>query len=91
MSLRAVRQMIETKPTIEGAGVKLRRAFGFKACNEFKSRRVDANMFHDRLLQIQLFHIDDSVEQDTGCDIDVGCRDSLTRRMTDATVAATDE
>jgi redox-sensitive bicupin YhaK (pirin superfamily) len=29
MSLRPVKQIIESKPTIEGAGVKLRRAFGF--------------------------------------------------------------
>ena len=29
MSLRAVKQIIEPKPTIEGAGVKLQRAFGF--------------------------------------------------------------
>ena len=29
MSLRPVKQIIQTKPTIEGAGVKLRRAFGF--------------------------------------------------------------
>ena len=29
MSLRAVKQILETKPTIEGAGVKLQRAFGF--------------------------------------------------------------
>jgi quercetin 2,3-dioxygenase len=30
MSLRPVKQIIETKPTIEGAGVKLQRAFGFR-------------------------------------------------------------
>jgi len=35
MSLRAVKQMIESKPTIEGAGVKLRRAFGFGKTKEF--------------------------------------------------------
>src|SRR5271163_3488020 len=35
MSLRAVRQMIETKPTIEGAGVKLQRAFGFGKTKDF--------------------------------------------------------
>jgi quercetin 2,3-dioxygenase len=29
MSLRAVKQIIESKPTIEGAGVRLQRAFGF--------------------------------------------------------------
>jgi len=35
MSLRAVRQLLETKPTIEGAGVKLQRAFGFGKTAEF--------------------------------------------------------
>jgi quercetin 2,3-dioxygenase len=29
MSLRAVKQIIESKPTMEGAGVRLQRAFGF--------------------------------------------------------------
>ncbi len=35
MSLRPVRQLLETKPTIEGAGVKLQRAFGFGKTKEF--------------------------------------------------------
>ena len=35
MSLRAVKEVLETKPTIEGAGVKLQRAFGFGKTNEF--------------------------------------------------------
>jgi redox-sensitive bicupin YhaK (pirin superfamily) len=35
MSLRAVNQIIESKPTIEGAGVKLQRAFGFGKTKEF--------------------------------------------------------
>jgi redox-sensitive bicupin YhaK (pirin superfamily) len=35
MSLRAVKQVFETKPTIEGAGVKLQRAFGFGKTKEF--------------------------------------------------------
>jgi len=35
MSLRPVRQIIEPKPTIEGAGVKLRRAFGFGKTKDF--------------------------------------------------------
>src|SRR5579864_209198 len=35
MSLRAVKQVLETKPTIEGAGVKLQRAFGFGKTAEF--------------------------------------------------------
>ena len=35
MSLRPVRWIFETKPTIEGAGVKLQRAFGFGKTREF--------------------------------------------------------
>ena len=35
MSLRAVRQISQTTPTIEGAGVKLQRAFGFGKTAEF--------------------------------------------------------
>ncbi|MDR3724647.1 MAG: pirin family protein [Terracidiphilus sp.] len=35
MSLRAVRQMLDTKPTLEGAGVRLQRAFGFGKTAEF--------------------------------------------------------
>jgi redox-sensitive bicupin YhaK (pirin superfamily) len=35
MSLRGVKQIIEPKPTIEGAGVKLQRAFGFGKTREF--------------------------------------------------------
>jgi quercetin 2,3-dioxygenase len=35
MSIRPVKRIIESKPTIEGAGVKLRRAFGFGATAEF--------------------------------------------------------
>ena len=35
MSLRAVKQILVTKPTIEGAGVKLERAFGFGKTHEF--------------------------------------------------------
>jgi redox-sensitive bicupin YhaK (pirin superfamily) len=34
MSLRPVKQILETKPTIEGAGVKLQRAFGFGKTKE---------------------------------------------------------
>jgi quercetin 2,3-dioxygenase len=29
MSLRSVRQIIQLKPTIEGAGIELQRAFSF--------------------------------------------------------------
>jgi redox-sensitive bicupin YhaK (pirin superfamily) len=35
MSVRPVRQIIRAKPTIEGAGVKLQRAFGFGSTTEF--------------------------------------------------------
>src|SRR5579871_1734781 len=35
MSLRPVKQVIQTKGTIEGAGVKLQRAFGFGKTKEF--------------------------------------------------------
>ena len=34
MSLRAVKEVIQTKPTLEGAGVKLERAFGFGKTKE---------------------------------------------------------
>ncbi|HXW57346.1 MAG TPA: pirin family protein [Candidatus Cybelea sp.] len=35
MSLRPVKKIIETKPTIEGAGVRLERAFGFGQTKDF--------------------------------------------------------
>jgi redox-sensitive bicupin YhaK (pirin superfamily) len=35
MSLRPVQQILQTKPTLEGAGVKLQRAFGFGKTKEF--------------------------------------------------------
>ena len=35
MSIRPIKRIIESKPTIEGAGVKLRRAFGFGDTGEF--------------------------------------------------------
>jgi redox-sensitive bicupin YhaK (pirin superfamily) len=35
MSLRPVKKIIQTKPTIEGAGVKLERAFGFGQTKDF--------------------------------------------------------
>ena len=35
MSIRAVKRIIEARPTIEGAGVKLRRAFGFGETDEY--------------------------------------------------------
>jgi len=35
MSIRPIKRIIESRPTIEGAGVKLRRAFGFGSTDEF--------------------------------------------------------
>src|SRR5258708_25735137 len=35
MSLRPVKRLIQSKPTLEGAGVPLRRAFGFGNTSEF--------------------------------------------------------
>src|SRR5438094_745402 len=35
MSLRPVKEIRESKPTLEGAGVQLRRAFGFGNTTEF--------------------------------------------------------
>ena len=35
MSIRPVKRVIESRPTLEGAGVKLRRAFGFGNTTEF--------------------------------------------------------
>ena len=34
MSIRPVKRIVQSKPTIEGAGVKLRRAFGFGETGE---------------------------------------------------------
>ena len=35
MSIRPIKKLIQSKPTVEGAGVKLRRAFGFGNTSEF--------------------------------------------------------
>ena len=35
MSIRPIRKIVEAQPTIEGAGVKLRRAFGFGGTRDF--------------------------------------------------------
>jgi hypothetical protein len=35
MSIRPVKRLIQSKPTLEGAGVHLRRAFGFDNTSEF--------------------------------------------------------
>ena len=37
MSIRPVKRIVQSKPTIEGAGVKLRRAFGFGDTTETRS------------------------------------------------------
>ena len=35
MSLRPIKRLVKAKPTLEGAGVHLRRAFGFGSTSEF--------------------------------------------------------
>jgi hypothetical protein len=35
MSIRPIKRLIKAKPTLEGAGVHLRRAFGFGATADF--------------------------------------------------------
>jgi redox-sensitive bicupin YhaK (pirin superfamily) len=35
MSIRPIKRIVQSQPTIEGAGVKLRRAFGFGATSDF--------------------------------------------------------
>jgi quercetin 2,3-dioxygenase len=35
MSIRPIKRIVQSKPTLEGAGVKLRRAFGFGETSEF--------------------------------------------------------
>jgi quercetin 2,3-dioxygenase len=35
MSIRPIKRIVESQPTMEGAGVKLRRAFGFGATDDF--------------------------------------------------------
>ena len=35
MSVRPIKRTVEAKPTVEGAGVKLRRAFGFGNTSDF--------------------------------------------------------
>jgi len=35
MSIRPVKRLIESKPTLEGAGGRLRRAFGFGDTSDF--------------------------------------------------------
>ena len=35
MSIRPIKRVVEAQPTIEGAGVQLRRAFGFGQTDDF--------------------------------------------------------
>ena len=35
MSIRPVKRLVKAKPTVEGAGVRLRRAFGFGDTSDF--------------------------------------------------------
>src|SRR2546428_10759194 len=35
MSIRPIKRLIRAKPTLEGAGVRLRRAFGFGATSDY--------------------------------------------------------
>ena len=35
MSIRPIKRVVQSKPTLEGAGVRLRRAFGFGNTSEF--------------------------------------------------------
>ena len=35
MSIRPVKQIVQSRPTLEGAGVRLRRAFGFGETSEY--------------------------------------------------------
>ena len=71
MSLRPIKQVLETKPTIEGAGVKLQRAFGFGKTKDFdpflllddfrnensgcRRNRMEANPRHRRRVSVLLF------------------------------------
>src|ERR1700674_2245276 len=47
MSLRPVKQIIQTKPTIEGAGVKLQRAIGFGKTKDFDPPLLLDDFRHD--------------------------------------------
>ena len=57
MSIRPIKRVVEAQPTIEGAGVQLRRAFGFGATDDFdprvgveKTRHFFENAIHLPLL-----------------------------------------
>src|SRR6202166_3607910 len=48
MSIRPVKRIIQSRPTIEGAGVKLRRAFGFGDTGEFDPTPLCDDFGNDR-------------------------------------------
>ncbi len=48
MSIRPVKRAIEAKPTIEGAGVHLHRAFGFGATADFDPFLLFDDFSNDR-------------------------------------------
>src|SRR5258707_12003155 len=48
MSIRHVKRIVESKPTMEGAGVKLRRAFGFGDTGEFDPFLLPDDFRNDR-------------------------------------------
>jgi hypothetical protein len=54
MSIRPVKRFIKSKPTVEGAGVHLRRAFGFGNTNDFDlsfCSMISATMFQRTIWQ----------------------------------------
>lgn len=53
MSIRPVKRIIESKPTMEGAGVKLRRAFGFGDTAEFDPFLLLDDFRNDRPVDYQ--------------------------------------
>jgi len=48
MSIRPMRKLIKAKPTLEGAGVHLRRAFGFGNTSANKHRTLGARALDRR-------------------------------------------
>ena len=40
MSIRPIKQVIQAEPVVEGAGVQLRRAFGFGKTDDFNPFRL---------------------------------------------------
>ena len=45
MSIRPIKRLIKAKPTVEGAGVHLRRAFGFGATEDRRVTWLDAVIY----------------------------------------------